>query len=412
MVKDARRGTLWFCEGDPWTYRHPFFEKGKWRCRRRNRVTGAVEKITLDAENVTAARSEARKKADTELREGPEDPQVLTAADSVGAALDLWAATFEVRPATKAAYDLDVELYKRLLGEAKPVSAVSFQDVQGLFTGSWKGLKGRTKIKHRGMLIRFFDWTAKAKLARGNPARDVKVERAWSKQSTKAAQATGQALTLDEARKLLENCKEKRSLKYERKHYGEKEKIEAEVVPPSYLWLFALISLRTGLRLSNVIGSEQKPGLLWRHVDLKEGTLRIEGELMKNDLPLHVPLHQELIDELNALLRTLEAVPQPNDRVIPGLRDGQELKKSFRAALERAGFGPRGFRIHDLRHSFLSWLGESCTHAAMQVLAGHSAKSVTDRYAKHQEMDSLRTALNALPRLLGASPGARAVSSR
>jgi integrase len=353
--------------------------------------------VTLEeANSVTSARTEIQRRATEERLSGPVEDNPLDLS-TVGKAIDAWNATLDARPVTLAVYKADCAAYKRLLGEEKLISAVTFQDVEKLFTTAWKGRAGRTKIKHRAMLVRFFDWTAKANLTRGNPARDVVVQRKWSKESSKAAQTTGQALTLTEARKLLEECRGKRVLKYERERFGRKEKVEAEVEPPDYLWWFVLISLRTGLRYSNVVGSEEKPGLLWRHVDLESGTVEIEARLMKNDLNYRVPIHAELLAELKELLRSMDRIPDPGERVVPGFRDGQELKYAFAGALERSGLGKRGFRLHDLRHTFLSWLGEFCTHSVMQRLAGHAAQTVTDRYALHQEMETLRRGLDSLP---------------
>jgi hypothetical protein len=40
----------------------------------------------------------------------------------------------------------------------------------------------------------------------------------------------------------------------------------------------------------------------------------------------------------------------------------------------------------------------------MQILAGHAPANITDRYAQHQEVETLRAGINSLPRLLTA-PG-------
>jgi hypothetical protein len=100
---------------------------------------------------------------------------------------------------------------------------------------------------------------------------------------------------------------------------------------------------------------------------------------------------------LKEKLKALGRVPAPDEPVIA---DVGELNRSFASAVKRAGLGDRGFRIHDLRHTFVSWLGESAPHAVMQQLAGHVARSVTDRYAKHQTIDTMRRHLDALPALL------------
>ena len=203
MKSRKKRGTLWFVEGQPWTYRHPFEQGGKWRARRRNRATGAVEKVTLNSKTLTAARSEIQAMADEERRFAPATAApVGDSPSTVRGALDAWLQTLDVRPATMATYRLDAALYGRLLGEERPMRSLAYADVEALFSGPWRDLAGRTKIKHRALLARFFGWALKHKLAAANYAEMVEVQKRWSKESSDAAQETGQALTLEEARKL------------------------------------------------------------------------------------------------------------------------------------------------------------------------------------------------------------------
>ena len=80
-----------------------------------------------------------------------------------------------------------------------------------------------------------------------------------------------------------------------------------------------MISLRTGLRWSNVVGSQLKPGLLWKHVDLDAGVISIARELMKNRLPYRAPIHVELLEELRRQLKELRRVPKHTDADLRGL---------------------------------------------------------------------------------------------
>ena len=68
-------------------------------------------------------------------------------------------------------------------------------------------------------------------------------------------------------------------------------------------------------------------------------------------------------------------------------RKGQKIssiKKSFRTACTRAGISD--FRIHDLRHTFASWLvRRAVTLFEVSRLLGHTTIKMTERYA-HLEL--------------------------
>ncbi|WP_277399371.1 site-specific integrase [Burkholderia sp. Ac-20384] len=70
------------------------------------------------------------------------------------------------------------------------------------------------------------------------------------------------------------------------------------------------------------------------------------------------------------------------------------LQKGFRAACERVGISD--FRIHDLRHTFASWLVMSGVSLyVVRDLLGHSSIAVTERYA-HLSPDQGRSAVQSL----------------
>ena len=70
------------------------------------------------------------------------------------------------------------------------------------------------------------------------------------------------------------------------------------------------------------------------------------------------------------------------------------LQKGFDAACKRCGIDD--FRIHDLRHTFASWLVmDGVSLYLVKDLLGHSSVAVTKRYA-HLSPDQGRVAVQQL----------------
>ncbi len=394
----------WTVDGAKAVFRHPFFDHGKWRVRRRDLVTGKVSTITLKSENASACRREVNGMAERERRDAeelaklPEDRRPKEAA--FGDAIDQWLATFDVRPVTMSDYKNCGEFYKAALGADRPIGEIHLPDLERLFFEVWAHRKGQTKLKHRTLLVRFWKWAIAHQLARENLAEKIEPPKAWRKEVIQARRSAGQALTVEEARILLDAARMPYMIDYT--PYSKRETREevnlTERAPMPALWWLIFIGLRSGLRRSNIIGSRHKAGLAWRHLDLKEKVLRIDADLMKNGEEFIAPLHEELVDELAKLQKSLGRIPRSTEAVIPDA-SGINIEKAFHGALKRAGLGGRRFRIHDLRHSFASWLGERCTHSVMKKLLGHAAIDISDRYGKHQRMAALREGINSLPRL-------------
>ena len=378
-------------EGGRWIYRKPYLQerggKKRWRVRRRDTKTGIVEQLTLEASSLREAKEEVialatkEKAVAEEAKKTPKEKRLTEV--TLEQALDQWGSTLEVREVTLHRYFGDLKLFKVSLGSQKYVHEVSLTDLENLFFRSWKNTKGaRTRIKHLKLLIRFFDWCVDHIYCVDNLARKLKVPVQWRKEAKKAARSKGKALTFKEAQRLLEACEQPFTLEI----WNGYSTRQQEFKPPSYLHLFVLIGLRTGLRRSNILG------LKWGDIDLEKKTLNIEASRMKNDLDFEVPLHDELVEALRKQLFSLGRVPSRQEPVL----DIIEPHEGFKAALKRCGLDS-SIRIHDLRHTFATWLGEHCTHSVMQRLMGHAPASMTDHYAKHQDMEVLRKGLNRLP---------------
>ena len=404
----------WTARGAVSIYRRPFRQRRRWRCRKRNLKTGEVMFITLDVPR--SATLKAAKDA-VEALARAERAALDIAAEGLGAALDQFVATRErPRPVTRSGYQLQAGQLKAALGAETLVRDIAVADIDVLFSGPFasrtifkKGkptvrtLSGRSKLKHFAFAKRFWKWAVKRKLAAENVveiAIDEENLKGWQEQARIRKEEIASPLTRAEARKLLAACEGKHIIPYERTHYGHEEKIEAKVEAPDYLRLFIHLGLMTGLRKSNLIGSEFKPGLKWADIDLERAVVRIDRERMKSRIPLELPLHPEVVQILRSRLRTLDRV---GEQIIPaGYQAG--LRRAFVAALKRAGLAGR--RVHDLRTSFATWIGAFAPSFVMSQLLGHAKSTVTSRYGQNLSIEDLRAWLDKLPPLLSSAPAA------
>ncbi len=369
-------------ESQRYTYRSPFCEDGAWRARRRDKLTGRLERITLSAETHREARLEIQALAARDVR--LEEQAVHQGATQtnhhvkLGDALEQWLSTRDVKPNTLEIYGAWTARIGKLLGPDRLVREITYEDLETFFAVHLKTRRGQTKMTYRGILIRFFDWCVKHGYCEVNHAQKIELQKQWRKE-VKEAMKTGKALTLDEARRLLEACKPSAN--------------DSNASLPPYLWWVIFIALRTGLRHSNITGNEYKPPLRWGDVNLDAGTIFLCKEGMKNNEDFFVPIHEELREEFKNLRSSLGRKPSDNEPIVTTPAD---FKRSFRKALRIAKLENK-FRFHDLRHTFASWLGEFCPHAVMQKLLGHTATTITDRYTQHQTLETLRSWLNKLP---------------
>ena len=135
--------------------------------------------------------------------------------------------------------------------------------------------------------------------------------------------------------------------------------------------------LLTGARKSEVLKAR------WEHVRLDLRLLIVP--LSKSGKPRHIPLSDEAITVIRSIPRQ-----QGNPWLFPGHAPGKPLSDLylFWNSLRRS-LGLTSVRIHDLRHTFASFL-VNAGHSLYEVqkLLGHSAPRTTMRYA-HLEQASL-----------------------
>jgi len=174
-----------------------------------------------------------------------------------------------------------------------------------------------------------------------------------------------------------------------RVRYLEPEEIEALLNACSrHLRPIVVTALHTGMRKSEILS------LRWSQVDFRNRTIAIEKS--KNIEARAIPIDDVLLAELKKTPRHLHGT------YVFCKGDGKAWRSidvGFRAAVKRAGI--EGFRFHDLRHTFASYLVMSGSDLrTVQQLLGHKGLAMTMRYA-HLAQGHLQQAVNRLPSVLG-----------
>ena len=146
-----------------------------------------------------------------------------------------------------------------------------------------------------------------------------------------------------------------------------------------------LIALNTGMRRNEILS------LRWGNINLPEGQIELEARNTKGGKKKRlVPLNSAAVEALRTL-------PHAHDLLFQSpTRKGhiKDVKTAFHAACEKAGI--EGLRLHDLRHTFGTRLGErNVDIITIKNLMGHSRIEMTMRYA-HSSEDSQRRAVEKL----------------
>lgn len=140
-----------------------------------------------------------------------------------------------------------------------------------------------------------------------------------------------------------------------------------------YLTPMVLLSLMTGIRQNELLS------LQWESVNLDGKVLTVVGDVAKSSQTRHIPLNREA-------LSVLEKWQKQSGRKT-GLVFMNDEGRAFGDAPSswervRDAAGIKGFRWHDLRHTFASWLVMAGVDLnTVRELLGHSDIKVTLRYA-------------------------------
>lgn len=155
--------------------------------------------------------------------------------------------------------------------------------------------------------------------------------------------------------------------------------------------------LLTGARLGEVLS------MRWANLDLKGGIWTKPGATTKQKTVHVVPLNPPAREILAGL-------SQDSEYVFPGRNGGHRndgLKKPWQAIRRRAKLA--GLRLHDLRHSYASFLASAgYSLPTIGALLGHTQPQTTHRYA-HLLDDPLRQATDTIGAIIAGKPVAEIV---
>ncbi|MES1934296.1 integrase family protein [Salinisphaera shabanensis T35B1] len=139
-----------------------------------------------------------------------------------------------------------------------------------------------------------------------------------------------------------------------------------------HLTPLVLLSLNTGVRRGEAFGLE------WADVDFELQQVTIRGATSKKNRTRHIPLNTEALD---ALTRWHKQAGET--KLVFTNRDGgrvDNVRKSWAGVLNAAKI--TGFRWHDMRHTFASWLVmRGVDLNTVRELLGHGDIKMTLRYA-------------------------------
>jgi integrase len=171
----------------------------------------------------------------------------------------------------------------------------------------------------------------------------------------------------------------------------EKDRLLAACATPLYLRPIVELAIHTGMRRSELVS------LRWGDIDPRRRTITLART--KNNERRVLPVNDTVATLLKGLPRHLDT-----DLVFPGV-NGPMVTRAFERECRKAG--PPDLRLHDLRHTFASYLAMAGYNLrTIQQLLGHRDLRMTSRYS-HLSADHLQQAVKGLNTVLGEG-GSRA----
>lgn len=158
---------------------------------------------------------------------------------------------------------------------------------------------------------------------------------------------------------------------------------------PGTLAIFAIqLLLFTGARKTEILSAR------WEHIDMKRRILTVP--LSKSGHMRHIPLSDAALNVLRKMRRRRSGWIFPSPKSDSHITNVYSTWDRIR---KRAGL--QDVRLHDLRHSFASFLVNSgCSLYEVQKILGHHDPKMTTRYA-HLAQKSLLKAANLVSMKLG-----------
>ena len=190
-------------------------------------------------------------------------------------------------------------------------------------------------------------------------------------------------------RKYKENRKQRFLNRLELKKLEESLARQEKEQPSSFCSVNAIrLLLYTGCRAGEILN------LKWDNVHQKDHYIYLDDTKVGESAR---PLNQKVIGVLTSM-KPKEGNPYVFYGKVPG-KPLREPKTAWRKVLKRAGI--KGFRIHDLRHSFASFcLSQGIDLYTLSKLLGHRNIATTARYA-HLELEHLKEATNKVAQVFG-----------
>lgn len=153
---------------------------------------------------------------------------------------------------------------------------------------------------------------------------------------------------------------------------------------------FIRLALYTGMRMNEMLKLE------WHRVNMDARRIHLEGEHTKSGKRRFIPLNESATAALRGRL-AFRMEHCPRSPWVFSWPDGSRVRRlweQFQTAKKRAGI--EDFRIHDLRHTFASWLvSAGVPLTEVRDLLGHASIKETERYA-HLAPDRLNKAVAML----------------